>query len=407
MMPKRGVFIGFVVALLLSGLVAGLAPMTNAQQTGTATLTIHSRFCPPGYDGTDIYNTCHDTIGDQSQEFQLWEDTLRVERSKQPDAEGNITFADLETGGYAVTSSIPANLVNTSVYCTWDEGNGRWLNRSWLTDDGWEAFSVPIGVGEQVLCDWYTIPIAEVAASRASITIHNRFCPPDYTNFGNESNDCHDTVGFSGMVLYALSGPTPQTENLESGNVTFSWLDPGTYDIRLETHTVYEFEASAYCSTMDAVGVPFLTTSIAPGDTLTFRIDPGDEVICDWYMYPTSAFYQTGADTPISVIACETRSGLGLFMGGLPDGCFRVEGVDIAAYPTAAGPSFAQRCTTGQPGGCRVYLPVVILLSAEIDESDLPDGYALLEKPITWFQYGEGTGLMIQVNPIDASSKGD
>lgn len=391
------------VTLLLS--LIGLSTFSVARaQSGTATLTIHSRFCPPGYDGTDIFETCHDNVGIRGVQYTV----SGIDGGANiPDETGNLVFTDLRSYDYRISTSLPSDLNRAYVYCSNSDGsNGRQISTT-VDDYYGEFIELSLVAGDDVLCDWYTIPNEDYNSTRANITIHNRFCPPDYADFGNEWQDCLPNVGFSDVVSYSIDGPTPRGDQIHSGNVSFSWIEPGTYEIQIDTSYNYRIEASAYCSTMDSIGMPFLNTPLAPGESLTFRIDAGDDVICDWYEYPSSEFYQSGSESPIAVVACETPTGVGHGMGGLPDGCFSVDGVDITAYPTLAGPAYGQTCTTGQPGGCDVYLPAVIPLSVEVDESDLPPGYAPQCNPCTWSQYGEWTGTVIQINPTDASSKGD
>jgi hypothetical protein len=401
---KRLPWLLAIVAMLALPALGLATPATTVAQSGTATLTIHSRFCPAGYDGTEIFETCHGNIGIRGVQYTL----SGIDSSADiPDETGNLVFSDLRPDDYRVSASLPSDLNRAYVYCTNSDGsNGRQISTSVDEYDG-EFIELALIAGDDLTCDWYAIPNEDYNVTRANITIHNRFCPPDYTDFGNEWRDCLPNVGFSNLVRYSIDGPTPRGNSIRSGNVSLNWIEPGTYEIHINTIYDYNISASAYCSTMDSLSVPFLSTPLAPGDSLTFSVDPGDDVICDWYEYPSSEFYQTGSESPMSVVACEKPSGLGHFMGGLPEGCFSVDGVDITAYPTLAGPSFGQSCTTGQPGGCYVYLPSIIPLSAEIDESDLPEGYAPRCNPCTWSQYGEWTGLIIQINPTDAGSKGD
>jgi hypothetical protein len=400
-MPWR---IALVAMLVLSALDLAIPNVTNAQ-SGTATLTIHSRFCPAGYDGTEIFETCHDNVGIRGVQYTL---SGIDGRADIPDETGNLVFSDLRPDDYRISTSLPSDLNRSYVYCTNSDGSdGRQISTS-VDDYYGEFIEWPLLAGDDITCDWYAIPNEDYNITRANITIHNRFCPPDYTDFGNEWQDCLPNVGFSNLVRYSIDGPTPRGNSIRSGNVSLNWIEPGTYEIHIDTVYDYNISASAYCSTMDSLSVPFLSTPLAPGESLTFSVDPGDDVICDWYEYPTSAFYSTGAETPISVIACEKPEGLGLFMGGLPDGCKYLNGIEVTAYPSLAGPAYAQTCVTGSPGGCIVHLQSIIPLTAEIDLAALPEGYAPSgEYPYTWSQYGEWTGAMLQVNPIDAGSKGD
>ncbi|MGH2547956.1 MAG: hypothetical protein ACRDHN_01080 [Thermomicrobiales bacterium] len=391
--------LGIVLVLMLS-MLGIAAPSAVVAQSGTATLTIHSRFCPPGYNGTDIFETCHDNIGIRGVQYTV----EGVGAADIPDDEGNLVFAGLTANDYRISSSLPSDLNRAYVYCSNSDGSTGRQIPTYLDSDDVEMFDLSLVAGDNVICDWYTIPNEDYNSTRANITIHNRFCPPDYSDFGNEWKDCLGNVGIT-LLQYSASGPTNRSDFIRSGNVTFSWIEPGVYTI--SNDLMYQIDASVYCSTTDSIGMPFLSTPLAPDETLTFSIDEGDDVICDWYEYPSSEFYQSGSASPMSVVACEKPTGVGHGMGGLPEGCFSVDGVDITAYPTLAGPSFGQTCTTGQPGGCIVYLPAVIPLSVEIDESDLPAGYAPQCNPCSWSQYGEWTGTVIEVNPTDASSKGD
>src|SRR5215217_8511556 len=76
----------------------------------------------------------------------------------------------------------------------------------------------------------------------------------------------------------------------------FSWLEPGVYtiddDIGLDAHVV--------CSTIGSEETPFLEEWVVTDDSLSFSIDPGDDVVCDWYTYPTEQFYRGGSSLPVA-----------------------------------------------------------------------------------------------------------
>jgi hypothetical protein len=125
--------------------------------------------------------------------------------------------------------------------------------------------------------------------------------------------------------------------------------------------------------------------------------------VCDWYTYPTDAFYRGGSTLPISVVACQTDpGGLGSGMSGLPEGCRSVSGVKVIVYPTLAGPDYADSCVT-QPR-CNVVVPFRIPLTAEIDESTLPKGWYPKANPLTGAQYTEFAAFYFLLLP---DPKGD
>ena len=69
--PRTGWRFAIVMLLSLS-LLGALAPQpATAQHEEMATVTIHSRFCPPGYDGNDIFEDCHDNPGIQGVQFGI------------------------------------------------------------------------------------------------------------------------------------------------------------------------------------------------------------------------------------------------------------------------------------------------------------------------------------------------
>ena len=386
-----------LVALFVLSLVGSLAPRIASAQEGNATLTVHSRFCPPGFSGaTDIFETCHDNPGIQGIEFQVqgprWDAGL-------PDAEGNIIFANLPAGTYTLFNGLPTDNQRPYVYCSAGDGSDGQQIDTELTDyDGYVA-TIALAEGQALICDWYTIPDADLNTQLANITIHNRWCPVGYDG-SDEFNVCHGNVGIE-FVNFTAKGPTNRSDLIHDGNIAFSWLKPGLYtiddDIGLDAHVV--------CSLFSTPESPFLEEWVTADDTLNFSIDPGDDVICDWYTYPTEAFYRGGSSLPIAVIACQTDpGGLGPGMGGLPAGCKGVSGVKVTVFPTLAGTGYAESCLTVALGGCKVVVPYRIPLTATIDESTLPKGWYPKQNPLTGSQYTEFASFYFLLLP---DPKGD
>jgi hypothetical protein len=168
-MPWR---LGVAIVLVLS-LVGATAPNeVVAQQEGTATLTIHSRFCPVNYEMSDMYNTCRGTVGDRGVEFYLSEISAR---SSIPAEDGNITFTGLFAGLHRLQNTFPSELHQVYVYCSSDITPGYLVD---VADGSYGNYlaDIVLSDGENMICDWYTIPNADFDSQRASITLHLRIC---------------------------------------------------------------------------------------------------------------------------------------------------------------------------------------------------------------------------------------
>lgn len=128
-------------------------------------------------------------------------------------------------------------------------------------------------------CDWYTAPDADFDNTRASLTIHTRWCPVGFSDFGKEWQTCMaKTTG-----NYWIDDPLPRYGFARGGNVTFSWLEPADYWFGNDI----DQPAKIYCSTFDTIGMPFFEQELPTPDMVTLRLDAGDDVICDWYIYQT------------------------------------------------------------------------------------------------------------------------
>jgi hypothetical protein len=406
---RRALRLAIMAMVLLTSFGLGITPRAAQAQSPRASLTIHSRFCPPDYDMSDIYNDCHDNVGTRGISFSVFSYVADISFVNFPDADGNITIDNLHSGKYVLTSSHREERLKQLVYCSSGDGsNGQWIDHH-PTEYGWGAYDVTLDAGEAMTCDWYRIPSGDDLETHASISIRDRFCPADYSDFGSEWRDCLDTPG-ANLIKYRAVGPTPSEDNLVHGNAVLSWLDPGTYTLFSDMATYWDwgFDGVVYCSTWETGGDPFLRQATAPGDPITMTLDPGDNVICDWYHYPTAEFYQSGGgdqyefggNTPIAVMACDYPTQFAQFSGDSYPQCEQVHGVHITAY-RAHAPQYAQTCVYDGYPTCILSLPGLIPLTVEMDERDIPDGLEPLCNPCTWWQYGEWTGFTIQLVPIE------
>ena len=112
-MPQSRWRLAAAVILFLS-LIGGFTPRTVAAQDGGASLTIHSRFCPPGYEGNQVFEACHGDIGILAVEFTLQGQGYQ---NGFPDTDGNIAFSGLVGGTYQLSNSLPADLQHPYFYC--------------------------------------------------------------------------------------------------------------------------------------------------------------------------------------------------------------------------------------------------------------------------------------------------
>ncbi|CAN5578345.1 hypothetical protein BH09CHL1_BH09CHL1_28970 [soil metagenome] len=401
--------LAILAMVFMSSFGIGVTPAAAQAQSERASLTIHSRFCPPNYDMSDVYNDCHGEIGTRGVWF-----SLRSNASEQGvvdflDADGNITFDNLYMGEHTLSSSLRDSKSREAVYCsTGDGSNGRWIDHE-PTEYGQGFYDISVVWGEVMTCDWYTIPEADFLNTHASISIRDRFCPVRFSDFGAEWRDCLDNPG-ANLITYRATGPTPLEANLYHGNAVLSWFEPGTYSLFSDMATYWDWslDGVVYCSTWETGGELFLSQATAPGDPITLTLEPGDDVICDWYHFPTADFYQWGGDdqyasggnTPISVVACDFPTQLAQFSGNSYPQCDPVYGVHLTAYPTLE-PQYAQTCVYDGYSTCHLSLGGLIPLTVEMDASDIPKGWEPLCNPCTWWQYGEWTGYTIQLIPID------
>jgi len=411
-MPWR---IAIVVALMLSFLGVAI-PKAAEAQSGTATLTIHSRFCPPGYDGTDIFADCHGNPGLLAIEYSANRFTDSPSampdsdgfRKAVPDAEGNITFEDLPSGSYHVESNLPAEGQHPAIYCSPGDGSEPTYYAAGASRERYASietydFEITLIEGDSITCDWYTLPDSDLLGETANLVIHNRFCPVGY-NGSDEFADCHGNIGIA-YVDYSMTGANTQNAMMVvDGNVYFHWLQPGTDDVRFD-FDAFDLPASISCSTYGTGEQPFLVQSIGTGEPLTLDLAAGETVICDWYIYPSADYYQTTSPFFIDAVMCPSDPGSFAY-GSLPEQCSAASGVRVVVYPDAGGMDFAVDCVTSTDGRCRVDTPRQVPLTVEIDTSSLPNGYLPIANPVNTVSFTEYANARFILIPA-AVDKGD
>jgi len=398
MRTARSVWRSLFAAALVLALFGGLAPAPSSAQGEMATLTIHSRFCPPNYGGSDLFGDCHGNPGIQGIQFGISSATGR-RGSGTPDTEGNLTFNDLPAGDYRITSTVPTNKqLKPAVYCS--PGDGSTATHFPSTNDYQSESTISIAAGQSLVCDWYTIPTADFNTTHSNLTIHNRFCPIGYSG-SNFFEDCHDNVGIS-YIQYWMDGPESVSAMIDVGDTTFTWLTPGMYNLRSEL----SLPARMICSAFDHAGTPFMDVSVQNGGPVALELNPGMSIVCDWYVSPTPTFYQAAGDISVGAYRCEAPPTGPL--GGpaalpLPPGCVALGGITVDVYPYLTGPGeFGDSCTTNASGGCNVNVRHQVPLNAWVNEANWPAGYGLNFNPLyVPPQYTEFARIVVVFLPAD------
>jgi hypothetical protein len=172
-----------------------------APPEATASLTIHVSACPDNVAPDDRFEQCHEN-GLVGVDFVL-----------QGPVEGDGTTAGhlgavrwdgLPAGLYTVAEAVPSgDFVDYAVFCSRLDGQEAVPFEK--RGDGRAAIQVEVGVGAQVVCDWYNIAPAEVTLLDFRIAAFT--CPSDPGDVslaaGNIPETCAPTVGAAFTVAGA------------------------------------------------------------------------------------------------------------------------------------------------------------------------------------------------------------
>jgi hypothetical protein len=139
--------LGLMIGLLAVG-VAGVGAQAGA------TITIHNRICPGGFDpnssGDSFFNECHGTPPDPALGF-----IITGGEALNTDAEGNVVFGGLAAGTYEISGGAPGEFAETVVYCS----NADDVSVAWPFEFTGIGIAITVAEGDNVVCDWYNIPI--------------------------------------------------------------------------------------------------------------------------------------------------------------------------------------------------------------------------------------------------------
>ena len=258
-----------------------------------ASLVVHLSLCPVDYSGNTLYDTCHD-VGISDLPFdltgpngELQQDTV-VPRSPGP---GIVEFTQLPAGDYTLAGGPPGDFGTVELYCT-TQPDGALVETS--LESTRAAFS--IGEGEDILCDWYYIPISQGGIQiptptvtpepeqRAEILVTLYTCAADTSVAGASYGDLRDACGDTkNGVPFSLgdAGAPPLTADTGAsgdGAVRFYELLPGDYTLTPSLPDNLT-SVAVFCQ-LDG-GDPYQKT-LSDGSTTFVNVD-GDSVTCDWF----------------------------------------------------------------------------------------------------------------------------
>ncbi|HEV2127658.1 MAG TPA: hypothetical protein VGR22_03455 [Thermomicrobiales bacterium] len=124
------------------------------------TLTIHKAVCPPGYEGQQYFQDCHDTRAEGVAFDVLGPEGLLL-TDITTNAQGVLTIDNIVVGGSVDVLEQFPNDLNTAVfvvYCS-DDASNR-VPFDYVERDDAGGIEINVFRGDDVLCDWYDIPAA-------------------------------------------------------------------------------------------------------------------------------------------------------------------------------------------------------------------------------------------------------
>lgn len=267
--------------------------ITPDQQFEPAILRLTKFTCDPGYGGSSFADFTSDcTNPTEGVSFNL-NDGSGFDMDKTTNSDGKIRYTDLAPGkGYVLTEDLPGDALDNRVaFCATDGGDYI----EYAVESNGSIDLDPVSEGNQVQCLWYNVPTDQgVGDGDGSVEVHFSVCPAGTT--GDFYNRCHDNP--QGGVDFALSGPgSLETSGLtgDDGIVAFQQLPDGDYILTQKPLANFNLDFyAAFCT----VGGNTIPTEYDDGDgmRLTFELEDGADIICDWYNVPRGA--ATATPTP-------------------------------------------------------------------------------------------------------------
>lgn len=279
---------GVLVALVFALGLVGLAPIGATQADATARLTVHNRICPEGFSGPDYYGTCHDTAPNPGLPFSISGPDAAAATT---DAGGNVTFADLTAGDYAVSGGVPGEFADVNYFCAEADA----LAVAYPFTETATGITVSLPAGADVICDWYNTPInlsglptptPAPTADLATLTVYAAICPAGY-NGGSYFDDCFDNAADAGSVTFTLvdgAGTRLDQAVGADGRARFTSLSGGTYVLNDSVPGDALDGRFVYC-TFDGASPQTFALGYTE-NAISLTLAAGQEVACDWYILP-------------------------------------------------------------------------------------------------------------------------
>jgi hypothetical protein len=277
---RVGALVGFLLLLGTLGFTRGAI----AQSESTAQLTIHNRICPLGFTGPDYYGVCHDTPPNPGLPFIVSGPSV-AEGITEPN--GNITFAGLTPGSYAVSGGVPGEFATANYFCA----SADTPSRAYPFTETATGITVSLPAGADVICDWYNTPIdlsglPTPPPAPATLEVYAAICPADYKG-SSYFHDCFENAASTGSVTYTLTespGASIHQPIGGDGHARFTNIDPGTYVLSDSAPGDALEGRFVYCTFDGENPVTFALDNMQ--NAITLSIGAGQRVACDWYFLP-------------------------------------------------------------------------------------------------------------------------
>ncbi len=267
--------------------------ITPDQQFEPSILRLTKFTCEPGYGGSSFDDFTGDcTNPTEGVSFNL-SNGSGFDLDKTTNGDGKIRYTDLAPADdYLLTEDLPGDALDNRVaFCATNGGDYI----EYVVEGNGSIDLDPIADGDQVQCLWYNVPADQgVGDGDASVEVHFSVCPAGTT--GDFYNRCHDNP--QGNVDFALSGPGSLETSGSTGDngiVTFQELPNGDYVLTQTPLTNFNLDFYAAFCTVDGEAIA-TEYDDDDGMRLTFEIEDGADLICDWYNVPKGA--ATATPTP-------------------------------------------------------------------------------------------------------------
>lgn len=312
-----------LVSLLTTLSVVAPVAAQDQEGEGAAQVTINAVTCPDGTDASDsidaLLASCVTPADDLTFTWGNAQGTLATLTPQN----GQIVIDGIEQGSYTLYSDVPLDAAVEVGSCIADGGN-RYTRE--FDDNGVTAFD-PI-TREQIVCDWFVIPLADGATApedlaeslqrdpanqsrvtapvgltgslslqstdQAQVTINLSLCPAgtDASNgFDDLSAACANAVD---GVVFTWGDTAGTIETITSAGgylIVFDEIEEGTYTLYSDVPLEFASE-TLYCV---ADGGNRYQKEFNDNGVTTFGGILREQIVCDWFITP---FDLQGQDEP-------------------------------------------------------------------------------------------------------------